>query len=122
MSADMPAVRRHEVCRRLIAERRLVGIQLGFDLCPAPTWDMLLDLYLAHQEGRKIYLWSLCMASHVPTTSAHRKITELTRKGLLVRHADGADGRRVSIELTEQCLSRLDGLLDSISTQLGLQP
>jgi DNA-binding MarR family transcriptional regulator len=81
---------------------------------------MLLDLYLAHLEGRKTYLWSLCMASHVPTTSAHRKITELTRKGLLARSADGEDGRRVSVTLTTQCTLYMDDLLDQIAIVLGI--
>jgi len=114
MNADDPAERRREICVRLLAERRLVGAVLGFDLCPAPTWDMLLDLYLAHLEGRKTYLWSLCMASHVPTTSAHRKIAELTKKGLLTRSADGQDGRRVAVGLTQGCISLLDDLIDRL--------
>jgi|UPI0004011838 DNA-binding MarR family transcriptional regulator len=118
MSAVQLMERRRELCRQLIAERKLVGAQLGFDLCPAPTWDMLLDLYLAHHEGRKTYLWSLCMAAHVPTSSAHRKITELVKKGLLTRSADGDDGRRVSVGLTGQCLARLHELFDRISLQI----
>jgi hypothetical protein len=122
MNADQPVGRRREVCRQLIAERKLVGARLGFDLCPAPAWDMLLDLYLAHQEGRKTNLWSLCMAAHIPTSSAHRKITELTRKGLLTRSADGEDGRRVSVGLTAQCLLQLDSFIDQISTLSAICP
>ncbi len=117
MNSDQPEARRREVCRRLIAERKLVGAKLGFDLCPAPTWDILLDLYLAHQEDRATYLWSLCMAAHIPTSSAHRKIAELTKKGLLTRSADGDDGRRVSVGLTEECRARLDALIDKIGSR-----
>ncbi|WP_157217980.1 MarR family transcriptional regulator [Flavisphingomonas formosensis] len=61
----------------LIAERKLLGERLGFDACPSPTWDILLDLYLAHHERRAIYLWSLCIAANIPLSSAHRKISEL---------------------------------------------
>lgn len=118
MSSHEGAARRHKTCRHLISLRKLIGAQFGFDYCPAPTWDMLLDLYLAHLEGRRIYLWSLCMAAHVPTSSAHRKIGELARKGLLTRSPDGEDGRRVSIELAPPCISRLDALLDQIAHQL----
>lgn len=118
MNAGQLMERRRELCRQLIGERKLVGAQLGFDLCPAPTWDMLLDLYLAHHEGRKTYLWSLCMAAHVPTSSAHRKITELVKKGLLTRSADGDDGRRVSVGLTGQCLAHLHELFDRMSLQI----
>jgi DNA-binding MarR family transcriptional regulator len=100
--------------------RKKVGAQMGFDLCPSPTIDILLDLYLAHREGRKTYIWSLCMAAHVPTTSAHRKISELTRKGFLTRSTDGEDGRRISVGLTEHCIARIETLLDQIAQSLGL--
>lgn len=106
------AGKRRELCRQLIAERKMIGAQLGFDLCPSPTWDMLLDLYLAHHEGRKTYVWSLCMAAHVPTTSAHRKIAELAAKGWLRRGPDREDGRRIAVELTFESLTRLDTLFD----------
>lgn len=117
MTGDEGGAQRHKTCRHLIFLRKLVGAQFGFDYCPAPTWDMLLDLYLAHLEGRRTYLWSLCMAAHVPTSSAHRKIGELAQKGLLTRSADDEDGRRVSIELTSACISRLDTLLDQIALE-----
>ena len=114
MSELPQAKRRHELCRQLIAERKAVGAKLGFDLCPAPAWDMLLDLYLAYHEERKTYLWALCMAAHVPTTTAHRKISELVSRGMLIRSADGKDGRRVSVGLTAACLDRMDGLFDRL--------
>jgi hypothetical protein len=113
------AARRRELCRQLIADRKIVGAQLGFDLCPSPTWDILLDLYLAHHEGRKTYVWSLCMAAHVPTTSAHRKIAELAAKGWLTRGSDREDGRRISVELTAESVTRLDTLLDRMAQQFG---
>ncbi|CAN5497430.1 hypothetical protein BH10PSE12_BH10PSE12_08000 [soil metagenome] len=101
------------ICRLLIAERTLVGAHFGFDATPSPTWDVLLDLYLAHQEGRTIYLWSLCVAANIPMSSAHRKITELVDKGWLCRSADQGDGRRVTVGLTPPTLDRLDLLLDA---------
>lgn len=118
MDTAEAAGKRRELCRQCIARRKLVGAQLGFDLCPSPAWDILLDLYLAHQEGRKIHVWSLCMAAHVPTTSAHRKIAELAAKGWLTRGSDRADGRRISVALTDEGVTRLDALFDRMAQQV----
>jgi hypothetical protein len=117
----MPTVpaRRVRVCRFLIAERRLVGEHVGFAICPSPTWDILLDLYLARQEDRTIYIWSLCVASNIPLSSAHRKIAELIHQGLLARSSDNMDGRRVSISLTVGAYNRVERLLDAIGRQLA---
>lgn len=115
MSKPSWIVRRVETCRRLITERKLIGGNLGYKLCPAPTWDSLLDLYLAHHQRRPVYLWSLCIAANIPMSSAHRKLAELVDCGLLERTADTSDGRRVSIALTAECRNRLDILFDQIA-------
>lgn len=113
------AGKRRELCRQFVVERKQVGAQLGFSLCPSPTWDILLDLYLAHHEARKTYVWSLCIAAHVPTTSAHRKIAELAAMGWLTRRSDRADGRRIAVMLTDEGLRRLDILFDRLAQQAG---
>jgi DNA-binding MarR family transcriptional regulator len=102
----------------LIAERRLVGEHLGFAICPCPAWDVLLDLYIAHQEQRLIYLGSLCVAANVPASSAHRKISDMMRRGLLDRSADEGDGRRVTVSLAPDAYRMMDRLLDRISARM----
>eukprot|EP01037_Dinobryon_pediforme_P032475 gene32475-37431_t len=37
-----------------------------------PTWDMILDLYIADREGRRVDVSSLCLASGVAPTTANR--------------------------------------------------
>ncbi len=108
--------RRREICRRLIAERKVVGAHLGFETCPSPTWDLLLDLYLAHLEHRSTYLWSLCVAANIPMSSAHRKIGELVSNGLLERGPDFEDGRRVSMRLSAATLLLMDRLIDDMAS------
>lgn len=111
------AERRLAVCRFLILERKLVGEHLGFENCPSPTWDVLLDLFVALHEGRTIYLWSLCVAANIPMSSAHRKITELVEEGMLVRSADDGDGRRVTVGLAPPTLAMLDDFLDAMAAR-----
>lgn len=110
-----PIERRIEVCRLLIGQRRIVGLELGFDLCPSPTWDILLDLYLAHYEDRPTYLWALCVAANIPMSSAHRRICDLIEHGALWRSADEHDGRRVSVGLSAAMLARMDRVIHRIA-------
>lgn len=105
--------RRLWVCRLLIKERKRIGLHLGFELCPVPAWDMLLDLYIAHHEGRAVSIWSLCVASNIPTSTAHRKIGEMVDAGILVR---GSVGGRVMMSLSAPYHAKMDALFDDLTT------
>lgn len=65
-----------------------------------PVWDMLLDLMYARLNAKQISVSSLCIAGHVPATTALRRIGDLVNAGLATRVKDPTDGRRVFIELT----------------------
>lgn len=107
--------RRIVMCRALIQQRRLIGDSLGFQLCPDPVWDILIDLYLAHHEGRAAYLWQSCVAANIPISSAHRKIGELIAQGLVERTAAMADKRRIGIRLASAYVERLNILMDRLA-------
>lgn len=77
-------------------------------------WNMLLDLMLAHLEGRQIYLSSLCVASGQPITNGKRRVAQLIADGLVQRENDRADRRRVLVSLTHSGLERLAAYLDQI--------
>ena len=110
-SRDPAALCRVEACRLLIAERKQVGTHLGFDLCPVPAWDMLLDLYIAYHEGRETHISSLCLAANIPLSTAHRKVGEMVEDGILQR---GVGGGRVSVDLTSEYVEKLDRLFDDL--------
>ena len=119
---DNEADRRLDMCRALIRQRRLIGDSLGFQLCPDPAWDILIDLYLAHHEGRAAYLWQSCVAANIPISSAHRKIGELIAEGLIERTAAMADKRRIGIRLSSAYVERLDILMDRlVGSEIGRQ-
>ena len=114
MTPVSPGNRRVTLCRALIQIRRAIGDSLGFTLCPNPIWDMLLDLYVAQHEARDVYLWPLCMAANTPLSTAHRKIGEMEKQGLLARAISGRDRRRIGIKLTDQGMTTITALLDRI--------
>ena len=74
--------------RRLRA-RHLAGLSLG-----EPAWDILLDLAVAQYWRRETSVTSLCIAADVPSTTALRWISSMTKEGVIVRRACQRDGRR----------------------------
>lgn len=103
-----------ELTRFLIKFRRSRGLYFGADLFADPAWDMLLDLFVAEEEGRKVSIKSLCIGSEVPPTTALRWIKLLIDRGVLERQADPKDRRRHWIALTAGARERMRALLFSM--------
>lgn len=80
--------------------RRRTKIFGSEDLFGEPAWDILLDLFIATKERRRVSVTSACIGSAVPSTTALRWITILEKQGLLMREADPGDARRVYVKLS----------------------
>jgi len=117
MIYDLTFARRIKICRLVVKSRKMLGDALGFDNCANPFLDMLLDLYLARYEQREVYLWPLCVASHCPQSTAHRKIVDMERQGLVVRSQGDQDKRRINIKMTGDGIELMDRLLDTMHRQ-----
>jgi DNA-binding MarR family transcriptional regulator len=66
-----------------------------------PVWDMLIDLFIATEEGRTVSITSLCMASGVPSTTALRWIGILEDHAIVQRRSDPTDARRFFLSLDD---------------------
>jgi DNA-binding transcriptional ArsR family regulator len=97
--------------RAMIRARRLREKFLGSGLFADPAWDMLLDLFAARLERRRVSVSSLCVAAAVPPTTALRWIAVLEEKGLAVKRADPRDRRRVFVEISDESAVRVQSLL-----------
>jgi len=86
--------------RALIRSRRLRAQFFPPDLFADPAWDMLLDLFAAQLEHRRVSVSSLCIAAAVPPTTALRWIGTMHDAGLFERQADPSDRRRAYIALS----------------------
>lgn len=84
------------------------GYSLSFG---EPIWDMLLDLYISESIGRKISVSSLCLAAHVPQTTALRYLGEMLDAHLVLRVDDPRDLRRSFVELSDDAFELLTRLL-----------
>lgn len=80
---------------------------LDENLFGEPAWDMLLDLFINKSNGIRTSVKSLCVASHVPETTALRWIGLLIDASLVARENDNTDRRRVFISLTPHGLSAI---------------
>lgn len=101
--------------RAIIRTRKLREQHLGSGLFADPSWDILLDLYASRLEGRRVSVSSLCVASAVPATTALRWIKNLEVRGLITRHADPADGRRMHMEISDDAAARVTKVLRAAS-------
>lgn len=104
-ASGAPAGRDHPIWVELARQtyddrRRRTKIFRSDELFGEPAWDILLDLFIAAKERRRVSVTSACIGSAVPSTTALRWITILEKQGLLVREADPGDARRVYVKLS----------------------
>ncbi|PZO89838.1 MAG: MarR family transcriptional regulator [Sphingomonas sanxanigenens] len=112
--ADTPRPVTAATVRGIIRARRLRDQYFAADLFADPAWDMLLDLTAAQLEGHDVAVSSLCIAASVPATTALRWISAMTEQGLLERHADPADRRRIFVRLSAEAEERMRALIAAL--------
>jgi len=104
-----------ELARQEYRQRRLRTLIFGDEsLFGEPAWDMLLDLFIAEQQGTRLAITSVCIGAAVPASTALRWISVLEHKGLVYRDDDASDGRRSFIRLTPKGHARMIQYFDRI--------
>src|SRR3954471_1837782 len=94
---------------------RSAGFGIGLsekDLFGEPSWDMLLTLFVAQEDGRDICVSNLCADAAVPATTALRWMLTLVERGLLVRVEDSEDRRRSYVYLSPGARATMRDLLE----------
>jgi DNA-binding MarR family transcriptional regulator len=84
----------HSQVTNILRLRRQRNKLFGGDLFGEPAWDILLELYAAAGNGRKLSVSGACYASGVPVTTALRWILRLEKDGWIRRTEDPLDKRR----------------------------
>ena len=88
-----------------------------------PAWDMLLELFVAALDGKRIATKGLCGASGVPPSTALRYIDLLEETGLAVRSEDVSDARRIFVAITPLGEEAMAAYLETLrSGRLGFTP
>jgi DNA-binding MarR family transcriptional regulator len=88
--------------RRAFRNRRERERLFGQALFTDPSWDVLLDLFIARKEGREVTVFSACQATAVPEETVLRCITHLVEAKLVTRRAGASDPRSIYLTLTEK--------------------
>lgn len=88
--------------RSTYRQRRIRDKQMGEDLFGEPSWDILLDLFIAHLENRVVRLGAIGGTNTISATTILRRADVLEQRGLIQRKLCPHDGRRVDITLSEQ--------------------
>jgi DNA-binding MarR family transcriptional regulator len=86
--------------RKIKRQRMLRNRFFGKHLFADPAWDMILDLAVAHSEGRSLCVSSLGYGSGVPATTSLRWISQLVKDDLVERVQDNKDKRRTFVRLS----------------------
>lgn len=109
-----------EVARELYAQRRLRDRMFkGVVPLGEPGWDMLLDLFIAHQEGRAIRVTSACIGSGAAPTTALRLLGQLEHSGLVERQPELTDRRSTRVMLTPHAVALVVSFLASLTPGIG---
>lgn len=94
--------------RRTYRNRRSRTAVFGDEtLFGEPAWDLLLDLFIAAKERKRVPVTSACIGAAVPTTTALRWLAVLEERGLVLREADPSDARRVFVRLSADAYARM---------------
>lgn len=103
--------------RKVYAMRRRRAAIFGNpDLFGEPAWDILLDLYIAHADGKSVSVSSACIGSAAPATTGLRWLGVLADAGLIVRENDADDQRRVMVRLSADGLSAMEVFFDAVES------
>ena len=80
-----------------------------------PAWDILLELFAAEQEGRRVSISAAGLTAEIPLTTALRWIAALEREELVERAGDPTDARRTFLRLAEKGLHAMTLYFESCS-------
>ena len=100
--------------RRIIRQRQLRARFFDPALFADPAWDMLLDLFIATGDGKRVPVTSACIGAAVPTSTALRWITQMEEAGLVERQDDNTDRRRAFIVLSDSTMTSMARYFEAI--------
>ena len=95
------------VAERLYAERRKRDEHFPAGLFGEPAWDLLLALFIAHDDGRSVSLNEAFEAARIDSRRGPTLIEKLIAAGLVTR----SHNRGNAILLTEHGIDRLSDYL-----------
>ncbi|MBB4616506.1 MarR family transcriptional regulator [Sphingomonas abaci] len=103
-----------DMARQTQTMRATVAAFFPRDIFRDSAWDMMLETFVAGEEGRNLCVKQVILVSGETSTSALRRIDRLEAAGLMARRVDPADHRRVSVTLTVKGHDAMAAMLRSL--------
>jgi hypothetical protein len=108
-----------DFARRILKARRRRDRYFDPLLFSNPAWDVLLSLFIAREEGRRVSIVDGCIAAAVPPTTTLRWLAFLQQQGLVIESRDGDEPELKYVALSDQAGQAVDAYLSSL-VNLGL--
>lgn len=91
----------------LVRRRQRTALFGSSRLADGPAWEMLIDLYIHHLQGKQLCIGAVCIISDLPMTNAVRILGRLLDANMVCRDPDPDDRRRCFIRLHPETLAGL---------------
>lgn len=114
LSLEKHAPHLASIARQVYRQRLNRKKFFGNNLLGEPVWDIMVDLFIQHLEGRRVPITSACLASQVPASTALRHISVLEENEMVRRVASNRDNRVTYVELTDLWVLRMGQLMIDI--------
>lgn len=109
-----------DLARSLYRERRVRDRYLNpLVEFAEPGWDIVLDLFIARAENRRVSVSSACIAAAVPSTTGLRWLSLLENRGTIIRESDEVDRRKTYVRLSDRGWAAVGAYLSAITTKSG---
>ena len=106
-----------ELAKQLLAQRQARFDHFPAELFHEPAWDMLIALFIAHNDTRPTNVKALVAMADAPVTTSQRWIEHLHKLKLIDRVNDPADRRRIEISLSHSGYEAITAYLTAILRQ-----
>ena len=110
-----PGIDLTQLAERLYRGRRARERFLPSDLFGEPSWDLLLDLYIARHRNRIVTTSGACIGAGVPMSTGLRWLEKLEAASLIQRTPCPRDHRLILVTLTDEGVDRMSDLLIQIA-------
>ena len=91
-------------------QRRIREDYFGVELFSEPGWDILLDLFIAHLQGRAVRQGVLGGENIIPATTILRYARILEKAGFIRRARNPGDARQNDVTLSDKGIAAMHRL------------
>lgn len=120
MGAEAEQARNLTIAKLLVGMRRFRETTFEVEgLFGDPAWDILLEIFIAENIGKRLSVTGACIGAAAPTTGL-RWLRRLETEGLVMREHDGQDRRRIYVRLTARGASLMNRTLCQLRPFLPL--